>query len=60
MIRGLDRVALRALTGVFAGEVVLPGDPEYDTARPVRNGMVDRYPAVVVRPTSVADVRVRP
>jgi FAD/FMN-containing dehydrogenase len=40
----------------FAGEVVRPGDPGYDAARVVWNGMVDRYPALVVRPTSPADV----
>jgi FAD/FMN-containing dehydrogenase len=36
--------------------VVLPGEPGYESARAVWNGMVDRYPALVVRPTSVADV----
>jgi FAD/FMN-containing dehydrogenase len=40
----------------FAGDVVLPGHPEYDAARVVWNGMVDRRPAVVVRPTGADDV----
>ena len=48
--------ALSRLTDVFAGEVVLRGDPEYDSARVVWNGMVDRYPALVVRPTEADDV----
>ncbi|MGH2678324.1 MAG: FAD-binding oxidoreductase [Actinomycetota bacterium] len=40
----------------FGGEVVLPGDEGYDQARIVWNAAVDRYPAVVVRPTGVDDV----
>jgi FAD/FMN-containing dehydrogenase len=40
----------------FGGEVVLPGDDGYDQARIVWNAAVDRYPAVVVRPTNVDDV----
>jgi FAD/FMN-containing dehydrogenase len=48
--------ALTALTDTFAGQVVLPGDPEYDSARVVWNGMIDRRPALVVRPTGADDV----
>jgi FAD/FMN-containing dehydrogenase len=44
------------LIDAFAGEVVRRGDPGYDAARVVWNGTVDRYPALVVRPTSPADV----
>jgi FAD/FMN-containing dehydrogenase len=47
--------ALDELTG-FAGEVVRPGDPGYDAARIVWNGMIDRRPALIVRPTSTDDV----
>jgi FAD/FMN-containing dehydrogenase len=42
--------------GGFAGEVVRPGDPGYDEARKVWNGMVDRRPALIARPTSTDDV----
>jgi FAD/FMN-containing dehydrogenase len=48
--------ALRAFRDGFAGEIVLPPDPGYDAARSVWNGMVDRYPALVVRPSGVGDV----
>ena len=45
-----------ALPGTFAGEVILPGEPGYDAARAVWNGMVDRRPAIVVRPEGSSDV----
>ena len=52
----LAPAALGAFRDVFAGEIVTPGDPDYDAARVVWNGMIDRRPALVVRPTSTADV----
>jgi FAD/FMN-containing dehydrogenase len=48
--------ALRSLRETFAGETVLPGDVDYDSARAVWNGMIDRRPAIVFRPTTPADV----
>ena len=42
--------------GAFAGEVIRPRDPGYDAARRVWNGMVDKRPALVVRPTAPSDV----
>jgi FAD/FMN-containing dehydrogenase len=47
---------LGKLTEGFAGEIVRPGDPGYDEARAVWNSMIDRRPALIVRPTSTADV----
>ncbi|HEX2174523.1 MAG TPA: FAD-binding oxidoreductase [Nocardioidaceae bacterium] len=41
----------------FKGVAIRPGDPEYDAARAVYNGMIDRRPALVVRPTGAADIR---
>jgi FAD/FMN-containing dehydrogenase len=49
-------MALRAFPETFSGEVVLPGDEAYDAARAVWNGMVDRRPAMVVRPAHADDV----
>jgi FAD/FMN-containing dehydrogenase len=54
--RSLDVSALSVFRESFGGDVVLPGDPTYDRARVVWNGMVDRRPAVLVRPTGVPDV----
>jgi FAD/FMN-containing dehydrogenase len=48
--------ALSSFREAFAGEIVLPDDPGYDGARAVWNGMADRRPAIVVRPTGVDDV----
>ena len=47
---------MSAFADAFAGEVIRPGDPKYDAARAVWNGMVDRRPALVVLPTGPADV----
>ncbi|HXY72898.1 MAG TPA: FAD-binding oxidoreductase [Actinomycetota bacterium] len=52
----IDSAALAAFRSEFAGEVILPGDPGYDAARVVWNGMIDRRPAIVARPTGAADV----
>ena len=38
------------------GEVIAPGDPGYEEARRVYNGMIDKHPAAVVRCTGPVDV----
>src|SRR5207247_6764261 len=38
------------------GVLICRGDDRYDSARRVWNGMIDRYPAAIVRCTDVADV----
>jgi FAD/FMN-containing dehydrogenase len=39
-----------------AGQVVLPGDQDYDSARRVWNGTIDKRPHAVVRASSPDDV----
>jgi FAD/FMN-containing dehydrogenase len=38
------------------GELISPGDEGYEHGRRVWNGMIDRYPALIVRCTDVSDV----
>jgi FAD/FMN-containing dehydrogenase len=52
----LHPARLAAFRERFEGEVVLPADEDYDAARAVWNGMIDRRPAIVTRPTSADDV----
>jgi FAD/FMN-containing dehydrogenase len=49
-------VDLDTLRAEIRGTVTGPTDPGYDTARAVRNGMIDKRPAVVVRPANAGDV----
>jgi len=38
------------------GDIIQPGDAEYDSARKVYNGMIDKRPQLIVRCADVADV----
>ena len=53
---GLPEASVRALAARLRGEVVRRADDEYDQARRVWNAIVDRRPALIVRPREVADV----
>ncbi|WP_435346740.1 FAD-binding oxidoreductase [Haloarchaeobius sp. HRN-SO-5] len=48
--------AVQSLRDGFEGSVLQPGDEEYDEARAVWNGMIDRRPALVARCASTDDV----
>ena len=52
----LAEQAVAALRGQVRGELIQPGDAQYDTARKVYNGMIDKHPALIVRCVDVADV----
>jgi len=47
---------LAALRQALSCPILTINDQEYDQARRVWNGMIDRHPPVIVRPTSIADV----
>lgn len=51
--------ALPDLEGLLArlrGTAIHPGDAGYDEARTIFNGLIDRRPALIVRPSGVVDV----
>jgi FAD/FMN-containing dehydrogenase len=52
----LEDAVVSQLRASLRGAMLLPGDDEYDEARKVWNGMVDKRPALIVRCVGVADV----
>lgn len=52
----LEETKVRALAGLLHGQLIQPDDPEYDQARAVWNGMIDRRPALIARCADVSDV----
>jgi hypothetical protein len=47
---------IREFGGALRGEIIRPGDAEYEKARRVWNGMIDKRPFAIVRCAGVADV----
>lgn len=52
----VDQASVQRLRAMLRGELIEPGDPRYDQARPVYNAMIDKYPALIVQVANVADV----
>ncbi len=52
----MNGTALDGLREQLRGQLITPSDPDYDSARAVYNGMIDKRPAGVVRVAQVADV----
>jgi hypothetical protein len=46
----------RELAAAVRGDLIVPGDPDYDEARAVYNGMIDKHPVAIVRCRDTADV----
>jgi FAD/FMN-containing dehydrogenase len=52
----LGQGTVQELREGIRGDVIIPGEPAYDEARAVWNGMIDKRPALIVRAVGVADV----
>lgn len=56
MIRDLTENELQAFSERFGGEIIRPIDAQYDAARSVWNGLIDRFPAIIARCAGAEDV----
>lgn len=52
----LERAAIEELKGSLRGDLLMPGNAGYDTARAVWNAMIDKHPALIARCEGAADV----
>ena len=52
----LEDATLQDFAARLRGRLIRPSDDDYDAARAVWNGMIDRHPALIVRCAGVADV----
>ncbi|WP_225729185.1 MULTISPECIES: FAD-binding oxidoreductase [unclassified Nocardia] len=53
----MDDNVIQPFRAGLAGTVIVPGEPGYDRARAVHNGLIDRKPALIVRCIGAADIR---
>jgi FAD/FMN-containing dehydrogenase len=53
----LDGAVVSALNAGLRGELIQPGDANYDSARRLYNGMIDKRPGLIARCVDVADVQ---
>ncbi|ELZ07102.1 FAD linked oxidase domain protein [Natrinema thermotolerans DSM 11552] len=52
----VDDGAIDGFSEGLHGELLRPGDPNYDETRAIWNGMIDRRPALILRAMGVSDV----
>jgi len=52
----LSDTAVQGFRAQLRGRLIGPNDQDYDTARQVYNGMIDKRPALIARCVDVADV----
>ncbi len=55
-VKIINEEKINRLAAKFQGQVIRPGDANYDEVRAVWNGMIDRYPALIARCANTADV----
>ncbi len=53
----LEKAAVQELSDSLRGNLLLTGSDAYDKARRVLNPSIDKYPALVVQPSGVADIQ---
>ncbi|MBL7700061.1 MAG: FAD-binding oxidoreductase [Chitinophagaceae bacterium] len=49
--------SIDSLKSKFAGRIIVPADPDYEDARKVHNGMIDKRPSLIAYCKDVNDVR---
>src|SRR6187455_1899177 len=52
----MNDTATQAFERSLRGRLIRPADADYDSARAVYNGMIDKRPALIARCANVADV----
>ena len=53
----LERALVEELSSSLRGDLLLPGNDGYDVARRVLNASIEKYPALVVQPVGITDIR---
>ena len=53
---GIKMEAIAALRTKIRGDIIQPGDQQYEMARKVYNAMIDKHPALIIRCVDVADI----
>ena len=56
IVEDLDSTKIEEFAAQLRGEITLPGAANYDDARKVYNGMIDKRPGMLVKCVDVADV----
>jgi len=52
----IEAAAIRELRASLKGQLLLAGDAEYESARRIWNGMINRHPALIARCAATTDV----
>jgi FAD/FMN-containing dehydrogenase len=52
----VSTLSIDQLKSAFRGELIQPGDADYESARKVYNGMIDKHPQLIAKCVDVADV----
>ena len=53
----IEKAAVQELSDSLSGNLLLPGNANYDIARRVLNRGIDRHPALIVQPSGATDIQ---